>query len=293
MFSFNKKGAIKPIAKVIGGDEDNKILYLHAKDPYSDKIKSGFFDNIELIKNQRFEWFPDVRDDFCDVISIAGKRGSGKSTLGAKFAQEIKDVLELDDDDVIVVKKSHIEDKAFAKLNPLYSYVDETFIDEPLTLDEICKDGRPKVVILDDLDNIQSNKLKKSFINFQDELLKEGRKYNCYVIVIAHRMCAHGETKGILTESTYFCFFPSGLTSDFKYCLNKYADLSLEFIKELKKEKSKWVLIHNESPMFILTEKRATIFDGDREDERLKNKKEEVKEKRLLKRVLLEDKLKR
>ena len=295
MFSFNKKGAIKPIAQIIGGDEDGRLLYLFSKNNNSDKLKSGFFDEITLKDNQKFEFFPDIREDSTDVITMSAKRGVGKSVLSAKIAKKIKDILELDDEDVIVVKKSKINDKAFDELNPSYIYVNDEFIEDPPTVDSISSDGNPKVIILDDLDNIQSAKLKKSAVNFKDELLREGRKYNIYVIICNHRMCAHNDTKAELTESSYFLFFPAGITSDFKYCLQKYADLSLDFIRELKNEKSRWVMIHNESPMFILTEKRALIFDSDRESDRLDDKKEhkkkDRKDKRLLKRTLIENQL--
>ena len=280
MFSFNKKGAIKPIAEIHGGPEDGELLYLHAKDPYSKSLKSGFFDEITLKPNQHFEFFPDVREDQTDCITLSGKKGVGKSVLASKLAQKMKEVFNLDDNDVIVVKKSDIEDKAFKNLNPAYIYANDEFLENPPTLDEITEDGRPKVLILDDLDNIQSNKLKKAVVNFKDELYREGRKFGVMVITCNHRMCSGKDTKAELTESSYFLFFPAGITSDFKYCLQKYADLSLDFIRELKHEKSRWVMVHNESPMFILSEKRALIFDGDREEDRLKDKKEEKKEKR-------------
>ena len=278
MFSFDKKGAIKPIAVIKGGNENNALLYLH---PHGEiDKKKGFFDYIELKPNQFFEWFPDVREDQSDVITMSGKKGVGKSTYASTLAKQIKKILKLDDEDCIVFKKSQIEDKAFDDLNPVYWYVDNEFLEEPPTVDSLTIDGKPKILILDDLDNIQSNSLKKAVVNFKDSLLREGRKYNLYVIICNHRMANGRDTKAELTESDYFTFFPHGLTSDYKYVLQKYADMSLDFIRDLKNTHSRWVMVHNGSPMFILTDKKAFIFDNDREQDRLnivKKKKNEDK----------------
>ena len=284
MFSF-KKGGIKPVAVVEGGDMDGEVLYLYRKDKSVKEMPRGFFDMVELPEDSVFQWFPDVRENFSDVISMTAPRGQGKSTLASNIAQHIKEVFKLRDDDVIVCKKSQIADPAFDDLNPSYCYIDEEFLENPLTCDEISPDKDVKVVILDDLDTINSAKLKKAYVQFQDNLLQEGRKYNIYVIICAHRLTAHKDTKAILTESTYMLWFPDGVTSDFKYALKTYCDISTDVIKDLKNINSRWVMFHQHSPRFILTEHKAFIFDLDREEERLKDIKEEKKERRLLKRV--------
>jgi hypothetical protein len=312
MFSFHGKGAIKAVAEVKGGDLSGKFLYLHKKiDPIPER--DGFFDEITLADGM-FTYFPDTRDNFSDVITMSASRGSGKSTYAAILASKIKKVFKLADDDVIVVKKSKIEDPAFEyKINeielakgsspekvidyttpglcPAYIYVDDTFLESPPTIDDIAHDGRPKVVILDDLDTIQgAPKLKKEYIKFQNSLIEEGRKYSVYVIVCNHRLCAGSDTKALLTESTYITFFPSGLTADFKYCLQRYCDMSPSLILELKKSKSQWVMYSQHNPKFVLTQYRAFVFDLEREELRALDAKASNK---YLKKITYEEKMRR
>ena len=261
--SVNGIKSIKAVAEINGGALNGKFLYLYR---LQEPISAPFFDEITL-PDGVFSYFPDIRDDQSDVITTSGSRGSGKSTNASIIAQKIKDVLKLKDDDVIVVKKSKIEDPAYeyrinrielAKgsspekiidyshkgLSPSYIYVDDEFLEDPPTVDSISSDGRPKVVILDDCDTISDPKLKKAYVKFQNSLVEEGRKYSIYVIVCNHRLCAGGDTKSLLSESTYICFFPNGLTSDFKYCLSKYCDMSNNLILELKKSKTRWIMFH-------------------------------------------------
>jgi len=287
MFSFTERGSIKPIAEIKGKSElAGKFLYLHRKDPHTKELKKGFFDEITLKPSDKFEFMPEIRDNFTDTISITAPKGSGKSTLGASYAMKIKKVLGLEDDDLIVVKKSKTDDPAFKKLNPLYLYCDEEMVDNPPNLDEIVSDGRPKVILFDDIDVIQSKKLKDVVQKFLDECLCEGRKLGISTIIMAHRLAGGRDTKMILSECSYLSWFPENTTSDFKYTLQKYCDMTLDVIRDLKSSPSPWVMYHQHSPRFILTENRAVIFDLDREKDRLDDIKKEKKERRLLKRVL-------
>jgi hypothetical protein len=286
MFSFQEKGSIKPVAEIIGkGKLKGKFLFLHRKD--GNTIPDGFFEEITLPAGLEFQYFPDPRHNQADVISTAGARGAGKSYLAAKFAEINKKVFNLDDDDVIIIKKSRIEDPAYEKLNARYIYVDEEFLHNPPTVDEIGHDRRPKLVIIDDVDTLQSSKLKACMVAVQNELVQEGRKYEISVIVCAHSLCSRNATKALLTESTYFGFFPSSLTADFTRCLKVYGDMSDDIIRDLKSYGSRWVLFHQHSPKFILQEHKACIFDYDKETDRLADIKLAKKEQRLLKRTPL------
>jgi hypothetical protein len=284
MFTFrhNIKGVIKPIAKVIGGELNGKVLYIGKKDVTDDFDGDKIFDNIEL-SDGKFEWIPETRDHFNDVILTSATKGSGKSTMCAELAMRMKQIFKLNDDDVILVKKNKMEDPAYAKLNPAVVCIDEEFLENPLTCDEISPDHTTKVVILDDLDTIQSKKLETAYLKFQNDLLECGRKYNIYVLIAMHKLCAGQKTKAILSEADYFLIFPEGVTTDFRYCLQRYGDMSLDVIRDLKKTPSKWILFHQHSPKFILTETMARVFDLDREDDISKEK----KKSRLLKRHVI------
>ena len=271
MFSFIERGSIKPIAEIVNdkGKGSGKFLYLHRKVD-NGIFPKGFFDEITLNEGEKFSWIPDIRESFNDAICISAPKGSGKSTLASNIAMKIKKVFDLTDDDVIVCKKSNIEDPAFASLNPQYVYINDDFLENPLTCDEISPDKSPKVVILDDLDTINSKALKDCAIKFTNSLLEEGRKYNIYIIIANHHMASGLSTKAILSESDYLTFFPESVTSDFRYALQKYCDMPISVIRDLKKIGSKWVMFQQRSPRFILSEKRAVIYDLDREQKRIK-----------------------
>lgn len=278
MFSFDKKGALKPIAIIKSNDDLNgKLLYLHRKK--DGMIPKGYFDEITLTSG-KFEYFPEVREDYSDVILCSGKKGSGKSTLVGKMAQKIKDVYDLDDQDVVVLKKSHIKDKAFEDLNPDYIYVDNDFLEREYTIDDFTnQDGKPKVVIIDDNDVIPSEKLKKSLYSLQDTIAVEGRKHKIFEFVVRHSLCQNKDTKLIISECDYVLLFPEGFTSDINYFLKTYCDFSTDLIKDIKRTRSHWMLLSRIAPTFILLENRCFIFDMDREEERIKEEKKRSKNK--------------
>lgn len=289
MFSLKSKvgksAAIKPVAIINdrGGDLDKELVYLYRKDDI-DEENPEFFDDISLPKHSNFEYFPDIREDFADTFVLVGSRGSGKSTLASQIALKIKKVFDLPDDAVTIVKKSPMPDPAFEKLGKYSTIlVNEDFLDAGYTCESFGDPSIPKVIILDDLDNINSVKLKRAYQTFQDDLYVSGRKYNLYVIVCRHSMAAGKDTKALLIESTYIVYFPDNLTSDFKYCLSKYCDMSDDLIREMKKIRSKWVMFHKDSPKFIISEFRMFIFDLDREEEiaaeNKRERKRQLKEK--------------
>ena len=61
--------------------------------------------------------------------------------------------------------------------------------------------------------------------------------------------------------------------------------MSLDIIRDIKKSGSRWIMFHQHSPKFILSENRALIFDIDRERERLDDEKIKKKDAKYLKRI--------
>lgn len=272
MFSFDKRGAVRPIAKIVSDDElDGKLLYLHRK--HNGIIPEGYFDEITLERGI-FEYFPEIRDKFTDVILCAGSKGSGKSTYIAKMAEAVKDIYELNDEDSVVIKNSKIVDEAFDNLNPDYIYTDE-FADNDFTIDDFTNsDGTPKIMIFDDIDIIPKQSIKKKVYDLMDTIAVEGRKHKIFQFVVRHSICKGKDTKLIGSECDFVLLFTEGFTSDINYYMEKYCDFSKELRRDIRKTNSRWILLSKISPRFILTERRCFIFDIDREEERLKKQKE-------------------
>ena len=108
---------------------------------------------------------------------------------GHSKSDKLKNMFRLQKGDIIIVKKNKLIDKAFDSLNGNYIYLDQDFINEIPKCDTLASpDGKPRVVLIDDCDGLQSSKLKKAYIEFLNDVVTAGRKYNLYVIVCAHAL---------------------------------------------------------------------------------------------------------
>ncbi len=282
MFSFKETGALKPVAKISFSDKKNKdlIVYLH-EHVYGTPFGKGFYEKIDLRKlfpeqKCQFEYVPETRERFVDILSIAGGTGSGKSTLVASCVKELMKAFKMSDDDVFICKKSTVEDPAFKILGqPTYVYINQEFAAQPITLEDIAekdeKTGvyKPKCLVFDDLDTLDL-KIKRVFDTFQRSALQEARKYNIYIYIATHNLARGLDTKSILTESTIVGCLTHSLSSDLKYAFEKYYDFSKAFINELRHSGTRWWFFYKNYPQIILTQNMILLFDAEREADRLK-----------------------
>ena len=277
MFSFkHNKDAIKIVAEIKPKLEigKKKYQYIYLYDLPADKvIPEGYYEHIPLPSGYKYEYFPDVRENQSDVIYSGSGRGSGKSTFAYNWGEKIRETLDLDESDIYIVVKSRKSDPAFQEWSDVnYVYADE-LLENPLDIDEITQDERPKIFIFDDVNNPQSDKIKRAIIKAEHDLIENGRKSSIYVIILAHKFCSGKDTMNILTEATYLLYFPKVQSKDLKYCLETYYDLSKDTVNELNKTTSRWILLHNQYPKFYLNEDEIQILDIDKEDEKNKTKK--------------------
>lgn len=291
MFSFkDRPEAIKCIAEIIpplrSGD---RFVYLYRKKGGTE-LPNGFFKDLTLPKTHKFQYMPELRPQHTDRILTSASSGAGKTTKATELAIKICKVFGIDHSNIIIVIKSRAVDEAYLKLkNPTFIYVDDEFLESPPNLDDLTSDGNIKIVIIDDCDSITSDKLRKALMKFQTDCLECGRKKGIFTILCVHKLCDGKNTKSSLTESNYMLFFTDHITTDFKYCLTKYGDLSNSVIKDLKKinqnnlgQFEDWVLFHQHFPKFLLTLNYLKIFDVDEEEDRLQEIKRTTKRQPLV-----------
>ena len=290
MFSFkdNNNGieAIRPVAIVSDSKLlNNKKIYLHQRKK-NEPIPDGFCTKIDLehlLPNEKasLQFYPDDRANFTDRLTISGASGSGKSTLVSQMVLSCMKNLGLKSEDIFVCKKSEVKDPAWNKLGEInYIYINNDFAKNPVTLDDIAELDEEKMkklktkqeiykikaIIFDDLDTL-TDKVAKVLKVFQNSCLEESRKYNIYIFICTHGLARGIYTKALLTESTLIGTMTHAISSDLKYALDKYQDVSKHLIRKLKNGDTRFFLLQTNYPKYILTQKELFIFDSDAESE--------------------------
>jgi hypothetical protein len=295
MFSFHGKPArgesgelrpIRPVAKIIDGGMDGRILYLYEHPGTPIDKSAGFFDRIQLSESDgALQWLPDVRPNQTDAAVCCAVRGAGKSTAVAAMAQTIRDMFHVPANRIWLIKKDDAYDAAFKELDPQLITCDESLVSAPLTVNDFAAPGDlPGICIIDDIDVIPSARVKKAAIDLMNSLMVEGRKRGIYVLVACHRLARGSESKYLLSEASVLGWAPRGQTSDTAYALERYADVSRGFLTDLKKtQKSRFIWFAPHHPRFLLCDRMAMVYDSDREAARVGAERavvrEEIKER--------------
>ena len=86
MFNTNNRG--KPIARIVGGDDNDKIIYLDDKETKVKGKLNNAFEKVEVMDGV-FSVVPDTTRER-DCIMITGASGSGKSYWTNNYMKEYK-----------------------------------------------------------------------------------------------------------------------------------------------------------------------------------------------------------
>lgn len=271
-----KKSSGIPLSK----SEIKELSYYIAQNeiPEEDKLKRIYEEFNKFIKknnkihlrNNLIQPLPCIEDHQVDNLFLCGKSGSGKSTF---IGQYIKSFLLL-----------------FGKNSPIYLFSSKPMETEPnfmpyadnihqifLTIDELsdfCNDDEgispyehfvnadgASLVIFDDVEDL-SPKIEKMVKAIQSNILKTGRSSKIYTINSRHVLNSGAKTKDIWVESTKIVLFPIGIPRcHLDYSLNRYLGFNKEQISNLLSTKSRWVLLNNKVPTYVIDESRCYIVD--------------------------------
>lgn len=208
------------------GKKITKVLRQKLLKEISDEKESVIGKELILspIDDSKIFILPDLLSN--DVISIFGRKGVGKSTLAAKFAERYR---ELFPDNQIVLFSRIENDKSIncEKLDITRVPVDLTLLDFKVNLDDL----RPSLTIIDDVDGLQTlladkgkkgeklgERLYNKVTHLENDLVRLGRdhdnKGDIHSIHIRHMLYEPaGKTKVMLNGSTCVIIFPGGIDS--------------------------------------------------------------------------------
>lgn len=244
MFNVSKKG--RPIAKIIGGDDDGEVVYLDSKptDNSKGKIKKSSFDKLE-IKDGIFQQVPDTTTEReCGMIT--GMSGSGKSYYTNNYIKQYK----------LANKKNPVyffsvlgEDKSIDPKIVNRVRVDEGLITEPITINDV----KDSLCVFDDFEMLKEKGVRDALFNFINEILTTGRHTNTSCILTSHYPNSK-LIRPLLNECHWFVYFPYSCNAPTKYVLEKYIGISPKEIKYIKGLKTRWACVFKNYPQAILTE---------------------------------------
>lgn len=222
-------------------------IYNDAKNILSEKAKKEF-----VIHDG--EMIPIPKKDSTSRLYVCGPTGSGKSVFTSRYAEEFR---KLFPKRKIFVFSDVEKDPVIDKLKPIRIALNNEIVENPIHPEEV----KESLCIFDDIDSIQDKKISAAICSFRDSLLKRGRHENINVIVTSHQITNYKDTRTILNECNYVCFFPkSGSTHGIKYMLKIYMGMNFEQINRIFDLPSRWVCVHKNYPLYIIYSKGCYLI---------------------------------
>jgi len=244
----------RPIAIIKGAPEGRDILYLDDDHTARTSTQPTEFtvpdkQSIQLIPN------PDPKKR--DVFYIVGASGSGKSYIARDIAEAYHQLFP--DRPIYLVSKLTKDDTLDNTKGGAPRRINiQTLVDDPPDIEEF----RDSMVIIDDVDALDKP-LLKAVDTLANDIAITGRHTCTTLLWISHHITDFKRTKLILNEATVYVVYPQTTTRHaLKYLLESYAGLDDDWIKRLRKM-GRWVAIHKNIPMYILSQHMAAIANLD------------------------------
>lgn len=269
-------GGGKPIAQIRGNRLNGEILCIKEDikccGRHSDKCelkpccaKCNIYDTVNIgkefeIKNGSL--FPIVDLEQRSVNYIAGPSGSGKSTVASKL---LKGYCSLNPDKPLYIfsRTDPKDDPAFKSLK--YTTIpinEELLIDNPIDIKQDLAGG--SIVLFDDCNTIQDEKLKKAVEKIIEDILEVGRKMDITIFITNHLIVPNERkfARTIMNELQTLTIFPqSGSSYQIEKVLENYFGVPKQKTKkDIMSLSSRWVMIKKNFPRVVLHEKGAFIL---------------------------------
>lgn len=253
---FNNAGKGRPICKVIGGSDDDEIIYLDPEGAKTNsKFKKSYFKDLN-VKDGTLSVVPDTTRER-DCIMITGASGSGKSHWCNNYMKEYHKSYKKNK--IFFFSKLE-EDKSIDKKLVQRVRIDGDMITNPIETEEL----KDSLCVFDDVEHIDDDEVKKYLFKLINSILTTGRHYNISIILVIHYPNA-SYTRTMLSECHSFVYFPYSATRSVNYALEAYIGIDKKEIKFIKKNiKSRWIMIGKNYPQYVVAEHNLfTLADLD------------------------------
>lgn len=222
------------------------LLSSIVENKYEHVLKTGIIKNI----------FPNL--NLRDIIYIAGKQGSGKSTYVKNYMEDyIKIFLPFEGDEenhsVILFSKLKHDDVLD---NPLIVRPGmEDILTNPI---DVVEDMKGSLCIFDDYTSLEKEP-KKEVERIITDAMEIGRDHHgnkdddIYVCIVRHMLRDYKKTRDILFECSVITFFPhSGVQKQIIDVLKEYCGFNKKIIDRILNLPSRWVSVSVGYPSFVL-----------------------------------------
>ncbi len=194
---------------------------------------------------------PDTRE----VLYICGPSGVGKSTLASQY---IKEYQKLFPNNEVIIFSRKPKDEVLDKLKPLRFLIDESIVSDPIDIlnePEFIKNGC--LVLFDDCNTFQNDKIKKAISKLMADILEVGRSYNIYIIITSHLVNPNEkkDSRTIWNEAHKVVMFPRGGNKHgMEYAMKNYLGYDKKMINKIFSLNSRYALMSKEYPNYVLHE---------------------------------------
>ena len=215
--------------------------------------------SIELPFDSTFEMMPTTPQDSHErqSIFIGGASGSGKSYFIKSYLSLYHE--KFPKNKLYLVSQAKQDKKIDSENLPIKKLNEEDIMgtgdETPLSWEDFPEKC---IVVFDDWDQMltKDKKLGKIVQNLVDDLLSLARKKYISVIISSHYLNNYRASRMIMNECSHFVLFPHGASfHSLEYLLRMYAGLSKDqILTYVKNNPSRWVVIHKQYPLYILTQ---------------------------------------
>jgi hypothetical protein len=196
---------------------------------------------------------PDLdKERFTNYTS--GISGAGKSTFVSTLADEYK---KLYPENYVYLFSMKKEDPVFDEKGIIDRIIiDDDLINEELTLE----DFKDSLVIFDDTATLPA-KYRDYVDKIKAQLLECGRSQHTSVICTEHLATNGAQTRLVINECTTYTIFPHAVSNkaNLERFLKKYCGFSATETRKILDLPSRWVMIKNTHPRYILCETMCYI----------------------------------